>query len=165
VPTPAEKQDFDLALTRACLDGGVPVLGICYGMQCLGLAAGAALLQHLPAARPGGRDHAGGVRHPVRVAAGGKLRAAVGVEALEVVSRHHQALGAVAPPWTVAATDEEGLIEAIERPNHPFALGVQWHPELSAADTPHGRLFEALVEAAQRRAAARAVAPQESTSW
>jgi putative glutamine amidotransferase len=164
-PTPAEKQDFDVALARACLARGVPTLGICYGMQTLGLCEGATLLQHLPEDRPDCGEHAGGVVHPVRIRRDSKLAAAVGVGSLEVVSRHHQALGSVAAAWTVAATDENGLIEAIERANHPFALGVQWHPELSAADSPHARLFAALIAAARERPAARIGAQPEATTW
>jgi hypothetical protein len=59
----------------------------------------------------------------VRVSAGSALRAVHRQATLEVVSRHHQALASVAAPWKVAATDDEDLIEAIERDGHPFALG------------------------------------------
>ena len=78
-----------------------------------------------------------------------KLADLVGVELITVVSRHHQALSAVGPRWIVSASDDEGLIEAIERPDHPFAVGVQWHPELSPPSSPHGRIFEGLVAAAR----------------
>ena len=131
----------------------------------LALEAGGTLLQHLPEDRPGCRNHAGGVEHPVRVAQGTKLAAVLGVETLSVVSRHHQAVGEVAGPWSVAATDEEGLIEAVERAQHPFALGVQWHPELSDPDTPHGRLFEGLVAAACRQAEERVAVGPEASRW
>jgi putative glutamine amidotransferase len=149
---PAKKQDFDLALARAALAGGVPVLGICYGMQLLALAEGGHLYQHLPDDRPGCRPHAGGVVHDVRVRAGTRLATLLGVASLPTVSRHHQGVAALGPAWTASASDEEGLVEAIERARHPFALGVQWHPELSAPDSPHARLFGGLVEAARERA-------------
>jgi len=87
----------------------------------------------------------------VRLLAHTKLRALAGVPALEVVSRHHQAVAGVQPPWIVAGADGEDLIEAIERQEHPFALGVQWHPELSS-DPDHARLFVGLVEAARQYA-------------
>jgi putative glutamine amidotransferase len=153
-PVPARKQDFDFALARRALASGLPTLGICYGMQLLALAEGGKLHQHLPDDRPGAQPHAGGVRHEVRLLAHTKLRALAGVPALEVVSRHHQAIASVGPRWLVAGVDAEDLIEAIERREHPFALGVQWHPELSAGPA-HARLFTGLVEAARRRALAR----------
>jgi putative glutamine amidotransferase len=145
---PAEKQDFDLRLVRLALERELPILGICYGMQLLGLAGGGRLHQHLPEDRPGKREHRGGVVHDVRIRAGSRLAAIARVERSSVISRHHQAVSAVGPDWLVSATDDEGLIEAIEHRAHPFALGVQWHPELS--EEPSDRaLLEGFVSAAR----------------
>jgi putative glutamine amidotransferase len=149
VPTPLAKQEFDLALARFALERRLPVLGICYGMQCLGLGAGARLLQHVPEQWPGVVEHRDSARHSVSIAAGSKLGAATGVERLDVVSRHHQALMDVPAPWVVVGRDPEGLVEAIEHSGLDFAVGVQWHPELSAGEGPHGRLFAAFIAAAR----------------
>ncbi len=159
---PAEKQAFDFALARAALDAHVPTLGICYGMQTLALAEGGDLYQHLPEDRPRAREHRSGALHDVLVEPGSKLAALLGVAEVSVISRHHQALSAVGSEWIVSGTDDEGLIEAIERRDHPFALGVQWHPELDVAPEDrsaargvgdvHARLFTGLVEAAAQRA-------------
>ena len=155
-PVPAEQQDFDFELARGALERELPVLGICYGMQLLALSAGARLHQHVPDDRPGAREHSGGARHPVVVRPGSKLARIVGVEPLEVVSRHHQALASPGPRWSVCATDDEDLIEAVELDGAPFALGVQWHPELAPEGSRHDRLFRALVGAAGVAAGRRA---------
>jgi putative glutamine amidotransferase len=153
-PVPTAKQDFDFVLARRALAAGLPTLGICYGMQLLALCGGGGLFQHLPDDRPARAGHSGGVRHAVRVAPSSKLRAVTGVARLEVISRHHQAIATVGPDWRVGATDDEDLIEAVEHAGHPFALGVQWHPELSD-DPAQARLFAALIEAAAQRSGAR----------
>lgn len=181
VPVPTEKQDFDVELARRALDRGLPTLGICYGMQLLGLVDGGRLLQHLPQDRPGCQEHRAGVGHPVHPVAQTKLARLLGVEPIDVVSRHHQAMDCVKEPWTVSARDGQGLIEAIEREDLPFAIGVQWHPELGHPElghpelgrpehnwTPprpnsrcstelgrHGALFEGFVQAARAYAATR----------
>ena len=152
-PTPLEKQEFDLLLARAALRRGTPVLGICYGMQLLGLAEGATLHQHLPEDIPGCQAHSGGVVHPVDVQGGTKLARLLGVEEAPVISRHHQALASTPSGWRTCALVEESLIEGIEHEQHPFALGVQWHPELASEGSVHDRLFRGLVGAAGMAAA------------
>ncbi len=146
-PVPPEKQDFDFLLAREGLDSGLPVLGICYGMQLLGLAGGGRIFQHLPADRPGKQSHQKTV-HSVRIAERTRLAGVIRESDVAVVSRHHQALAHVEPPWSVCAVDEEGLIEGIERADLPFAIGVQWHPELADEGSPHDRLLRGLVSAA-----------------
>ena len=163
-PVSREKQDFDLALARAVIARGVPTLGICYGMQLLGLAEGARLHQHLPEDRPGRQEHSGGIVHAVRVEAGSKLARILETAELQVVSRHHQALSSVSTPWRTCAQDAEGLIEAIERDDHPFAVGVQWHPELDAEGSLNDRLFRGLVGAAALRSRRSAAAPAASVA-
>jgi len=148
VPVPSAKQDWDFALARLAIQRGLPVLGICYGMQLLGLAEGGRILQHLPDDRPGCQEHRGKVVHELVIEPGSRLAKLVEERTLEGVSSHHQALASVGPHWKVSARDREGLIEGIERESHPFALGVQWHPELSPEGSAHDKLFRGLVNAA-----------------
>lgn len=157
-PVPALKQDADLALVRIALEADLPLLGICYGMQLMAIAGGGSLLQHLPDDRPGCQPHGGSqfggeIEHSVRTTPGTKLARALGVGELSVASRHHQAVRSTGAGWIPAAHDGEGLIEAVESEVARFAIGVQWHPELSPEDHPDGRLFRALIDAARGRTA------------
>jgi putative glutamine amidotransferase len=161
-PVPPRKQDFDFALARAALKAGLPTLGICYGMQLLGLASGGSLLQHLPDDRPGSQPHTDKACHGVTLEPGSALFALAGTSRLEGISHHHQALGSVGPGWRATAHDDEGLIEGIEHA-HGFAIGVQWHPEVSAGPG-HERLFAGLVAAARAHAARRTTAPAQDTA-
>jgi len=156
VPVPAEKQDWDFLLARAAIARGLPTLGICYGMQLLGLAEGARIHQHLPEDRPGCQEHRRKVVHKVALVAGSRLARVMGEGEVDVVSSHHQALASVGPRWKVCARDHEGLIEGIEREGHPFALAVQWHPELAPEGSVQDKLFRALVAAAAIEANRRA---------
>jgi len=154
-PTAGAKQDFDVLLARTALERRMPVLGVCYGMQLLALVEGGSLFQHLPEDRPGKQEHRAGAVHSVTLAPASKLARLVGVEHLDVISRHHQAIASVGPAWTVSARDGEGLIEAIERQDLPFALAVQWHPELEREGSVQDRLFRGLIGAAGTAAARR----------
>lgn len=148
VPVPAEKQDFDFQLARQALELGVPTLGICYGMQLLGLVGGGRIHQHLPEDRPGSLEHRKNAVHAVALEPKSRLGQVMREESVEVISRHHQALSEVAAPWRVCGRDPEGLIEAIEHETQRFAIGVQWHPELAPEGSVQDRLFRAFVGAA-----------------
>jgi putative glutamine amidotransferase len=155
-PGLAAKQDFDVALARHALGRDLPLLGICYGMQLLGIVAGSRLFQHLPEDRPGfGVRHRGDpgeprtVRHDVIVKDATLVSKALGTAGrLPCLSAHHQGITVPPSPWQVAATADDGLVEAIESTSHRFAVGVQWHPEREPDLTPHYGLFMALVQAA-----------------
>jgi putative glutamine amidotransferase len=67
-----------------------------------------------------------------------------------VNSRHHQAVGTVAPGFVVTARAEDGVVEAIEKPDAPFCIGVQWHPENFWRSGRFAGLFDAFVAAAGR---------------
>lgn len=73
------------------------------------------------------------------------------IEASEatIVSWHHQATCKVPRGWNVTARAPDGVIEALEHQHHPWAIAVQWHPELSLHDPLQQRIFRAFVTAAQ----------------
>jgi len=152
-PLAARREAFDLAVLREAEKRRLPVLAICLGIQLLNVARGGTLIQDLPDQRGLTAHNAGPKQpdafHPVEVRPGTLLASVLGAGTLEVNSSHHQAIDALGRGLTVSATAPDGLVEAIEDPNLPFYIGVQWHPERLAADHPtHQRLFDALAEAA-----------------
>jgi len=137
-------------LMRAAIAEGLPMLGICRGIQLMAVAYGGRLHQHLPdvLGHHGHRPLHGPKfgEHAVRLRPGSRAAGILG-DTVMVNSFHHQG---VADPGRLAATGwspEDDLIEVVEDPAPPFAIGVQWHPE----DTNDFRLFAALVEAAAYR--------------
>ena len=139
-PTEPSLDDFELALARAAIERGMPLLGICRGAQTLNVACGGTLYQHLP----GHRQSAPGceVSHEVEVLRGTRLAGLIGPGTVEVNSFHHQAVDRLGRGLRVAARAGDGTVEAIEGVG--FTVGVQWHAEALA----DGRLFEGLVRAA-----------------
>jgi gamma-glutamyl-gamma-aminobutyrate hydrolase PuuD len=78
------------------------------------------------------------------------LARVVGTPIVEVNSRHHQAMQAVAPRLEVVGRAPDGVVEAVEAPKHPFALAVQWHPENLQAQPAMRALFESFVAEARK---------------
>lgn len=152
-----ERDVLELALVQAALAAGLPILGVCRGCQVLNIAAGGSVYQDLPGELPGVLKHRQAApmwypTHLVQVEPGSRLAQLLGVTELRVNTSHHQAVKRVAPGWVVTARAADGVVEGIELPKHPFALGVQWHPEAMVERDPvQRRLFAALVEAAAVR--------------
>lgn len=154
-----ERDRFELHLARAVVDQDVPVLGICRGSQVLNVAWGGDLIPHLPEGEDAPVRHRLPPRtptdHPVSVDPGSRLAGILGEPELSVRSWHHQAVQRVASGWRAVAWAPDGTVEAVEWQQDAWAVGVQWHPELSMDSPVHRRLFEALVQAAAQRRQAR----------
>ncbi len=163
--TDPARDEFELTLLKEALSVDLPVLAICRGHQLLNVALGGSLLQHIE-----GGAHAADYRtegfpsrsHEVRIASGSRLAAWLGVEALTVNSRHHQAVtpDRLAEGTHATAVSPDGLVEAIEAPGRTWVVGVQWHPEREEPQIPgfaeaSRRLFAAFADAVKSRALAR----------
>lgn len=158
-PVP-ERDRFEVPLTREAVKRDVPLFAICRGVQVLNVAAGGTLIQDIPSSVRTDLNHSIDVpkqhhAHPVKVTSGTTLAAALAQESpadtCTVNSRHHQAIGVVAPEFVVAAESPDGIVEAIERPASTFCVGVQWHPENFWQTGEFSGLFAAFVAASARR--------------
>jgi putative glutamine amidotransferase len=145
----AVRDDFEATLALAALDLGLPVLAICRGIQVLNVALGGSLVQHLPDVTT--QVHRPGERHGVTVTPGSRIHAALGAERAVGLSWHHQAIDRLADGLVVTGRADDGTIEAVELEGDGWVVGVQWHPEDTAADDPvQQRLIDAFVEQAAR---------------
>jgi len=158
----AERDEAELTLTRWVVEDGKPLLAICRGIQILNVALGGSLYQDIEAQVPDPLEHTWYPEHPrqhrshtVAVTPGTRLAQIFEGASLPVNSLHHQALKDLAPPLTVSARASDKVVEAVElcspaHGRHPFALGVQWHPEdLAPDDARQQGLFDSLVESCQ----------------
>ncbi len=150
-----ERDDYEVALVRAALERGIPVLGVCRGMQVLNVALGGTLVPDLA---PGSVSHLsteiaptdGTVDHLVSFDEGSTAAALFGKDAI-TNSWHHQAVDRCGVGVVVTGRTADGVVEAIEVPGHPV-LGVQWHPEWMKSTDP---TLTWVVEQAARRLAGR----------
>ncbi|WSQ07903.1 gamma-glutamyl-gamma-aminobutyrate hydrolase family protein [Streptomyces sp. NBC_01231] len=141
-PAPA-RDAWELALIDAALAAGVPLLGVCRGMQLLNVALGGTLVQHLD-----GHAEVPGVfgRHLVKPVPGTSYADVVPEES-SVPTFHHQAVDRLGTDLVPSAYADDGTVEAVELPGPSWVMGVQWHPEMG----DDLRVMRALVEATRAR--------------
>ena len=149
-----ERDALELAIARQVIEARLPTLGICRGAQVLNVAEGGTLIEHIPEEHGESVLHRAPPREPVphriRVDQESMLADSLGQPECEATSGHHQSPRQAGRRLKVSATAADGVIEALEMPDHPWLIAVQWHPEITAASDPlQQRLFDALVSVAR----------------
>jgi putative glutamine amidotransferase len=165
-----ERDAFEFEMFSAALEAGIPVFGICRGMQLMNVALGGTLYQDLPAQfGDHGVDHRQMdpkwvPRHGVELDPGSRIAGFSGTSHMAVNSYHHQAVKSLSDGLVAVAHSGDGLVEALESRDfrERWLIGVQWHAEAMRGSSEYGAaqrsLFEAHVEAARRGSLRRAVA-------
>jgi putative glutamine amidotransferase len=151
-----EREGFELELAREALAAGVPVLGICLGLQVLVVALGGRLHQHLPDLPAAIRHEGEGVLHEVRLEPASRLARLIGAAGITTNSSHHQAPSELPAMLEAVGRTSDGVVEAVEGPG--FTVGVGWHPE-TMGDEAGRRLLAAFVAAANDRSVAHPIRP------
>lgn len=155
-PADKERDNAELAIARHLIDEKqTPVLAICRGIQVVNVAAGGTLHEHILDIRETDihRSPEGvWAMQAVSVEPDSLAAQVMGTTDVNTTSGHHQALKEVGNGLRVVATAPDGIIEAVEMPDHPWLLAVQWHPEVTARDDDTQQaLFDALVKKASER--------------
>jgi putative glutamine amidotransferase len=151
-----ERDRTEIFMARAAVTRGKPFLAICRGIQVLNVALGGTLWQDVPSQISGSLDHHASedqprshLAHTVEVTPDSRLARLLGKRRNWVNSYHHQSIRDLAPELALTARAEDGVIEGVEMADHPFGVGVQWHPENLVDDDPAMlAIFSGLVEAA-----------------
>jgi putative glutamine amidotransferase len=148
-----DREEF--VLVERAIELKKPFLGICRGLQVINVVLGGTLYTNLPGQyskkinhRQAASEQLGLTSHKVRIVQGSRLEDILGTRKLFVNSRHHQGIKRLADKLIASAYAPDNLIEAIEIPDHPFGIAVQWHPENLIAHEPMLEIFRAFVNAA-----------------
>lgn len=154
-----DRDALEIAITRMALAYNLPLFGICRGEQVMNVATGGTLYSDIPSQFETVLNHSQPEDIPitkltqqVQILTGSNLFSIVRTDRLWTNTFHHQAVNALGDGFRACAFGSDGLIEAIESPDHPFAVGVQWHPEGLQNYSEHAALFRAFVAAAESHA-------------
>lgn len=147
-----KRDEMEIALLKRAVEEGMPVMGICRGMQLIDLFHGGTLHPHI-------HDLELDYPHPhtplplrtVTIEPQTRLYTIVGTSTLRVNALHHQAVDAIGEGLRIAAHDRNGIVQAIESTTDRFILGLQWHPEFMPYAWHTRRIFSAFSKAVKAR--------------
>ena len=146
--------EFEFAILKEALKGTIPIVAICAGFQLLNVALGGSLFQDIVEqvktniTHIASSDSVSKNSHPITVVEESKLHKIVENNSYVVNSFHHQTVKKVGDSLTVSAIAPDGLVEGVELEDHPFCIGVEWHPEFQEIEEDI-KLFKAFIRAAQ----------------
>lgn len=150
-----ERRDItEITLLRQSVENEKPFLAICRGLQVMNVALGGTLHTHIPDQVPNplkhNHDEFTTIVHPVNIDETSKMAEIFGETLLQVNSLHHQGIKDLASNLRIVGHAPDGVIEAVEIAEHPYALGVQWHPEWLTDQPVMRKLFKSFVDAAEK---------------
>lgn len=152
-----ERDQEEIYLINKVIQNGKPFLGICRGLQLLNVVMGGNLIMDIATQKKDAIKHdyypdipRTYLAHEVQLAGDSRLAGILGKPVIKVNSLHHQGVDQLGKSLFPAGKATDGLIEALELPDHPFGLAVQWHPEWLIHLVEMERLFRAFIEAAGR---------------
>ena len=159
-----ERDAMEQRLVEEAMEQGKPVLGICRGSQMINIALGGRLDQDAYGTYTAS-EHFWTIlpKKEIEIVPGTRLSSHTGTVPMKVNALHSQAVTTLGRGLRVAARDSGGMIQAVERTEEPFALGVQWHPEHLFYASRQRAIFRALVNAARASAQAEAQLPKVDT--
>lgn len=125
---------MEIELFKRAYERGIPILGICRGLQLINIVLGGTLYQDINAQRPNSLGHLCGYNvqqgyHTIDIVADSILYDIFKEESLIVNSQHHQSIKDLAADLKITSRAKDGIVESIESTNDKWVLGVQFHPE------------------------------------
>jgi putative glutamine amidotransferase len=153
-----ERDTLEFALMKAAIRYEKPFLGICRGFQVLNIVLGGTLFSHIPSQRPASIKHDYYPDHPrnylahqVEIIGNSRIKSILKSSLIDVNSLHHQGVQSLGGGLNAVGYAPDGLIEAIEIPDHKYGIGVQWHPECLEEQFLMQELFTFLIAASGGR--------------
>ena len=150
-----ERDSIEFSLLELLKQDQKPFLGICRGIQVINVGAGGSLYTHIEDQLTGALKHdyypdypRTFLAHNINIDSGSRLGKILGLKEMSVNSLHHQGIKDIPSALKPVAFSQDGLVEAVEFPEHPFGIGVQWHPEWMTGHLSSQRLFDAFITAA-----------------
>lgn len=152
-----DRDNLEIGLVHAAESTGKPILGICRGIQIINVALGGDLFTDIQNQKIDALKHdwfpdypRNRLSHPIAIKSDTLLNHILKIPVTEVNSLHHQAIRNLSNKLFATAFAPDGIIEAIELRDHPFFIGVQWHPEWLYDFETTKKLFNAFIHAAKR---------------